>query len=129
GGSSAGGAASGDGTNVDVTGTAVMTRNDSDFWRHIEADVRALIGANVVEGETVKNDRSVVINPQSGMVVVRALPTELRDVADYLQKTQSTVTRQVILEAKVIEVELNDAYQAGINWTAVLTDGRKQYTI
>jgi MSHA biogenesis protein MshL len=121
--------ASGDGTSVDVTGTAVMTRNESDFWGRIEADVRALIGATIVEGEAVKNERSVVINPQSGMIVVRAMPTELRDVADYLQKTQSTVTRQVILEAKVVEVELNDAYQAGINWTAVLTDGNRQYTI
>jgi MSHA biogenesis protein MshL len=126
---SAGAPASGNGTSVDVTGTAVMTRNDSDFWKRIEADVRALIGANIVEGEAVKNERSVVINPQSGMIVVRAMPTELRDVADYLQKTQSTVTRQVILEAKVVEVELNDAYQAGINWTAVLTDGNRQYTI
>jgi MSHA biogenesis protein MshL len=35
----------------------------------------------------------------------------------------------VILEAKIVEVELNDAYQAGINWTAVLKDGGKTYTI
>ena len=39
------------------------------------------------------------------------------------RKTESTVTRQVVLEAKIVEVELNDAYQAGINWAAVLTQG------
>ncbi len=115
---------------VDVTGTSVMTRNDSDFWKRIEVDLRSLIGATTpaAEGEA-QNGRSVVINPQSGMIVVRALPTELRDVADYLKKTQNTVTRQVVLEAKVVEVELSDAYQAGINWTAVLTDGNKTYTL
>jgi MSHA biogenesis protein MshL len=57
------------------------------------------------------------------------MPTELRDVADYLKRTQNTVTRQVVLEAKVVEVELSEAYQAGINWTAVLTDGNNQYTL
>ena len=126
-------AASGDEPGVDVTGTAVMTRNASDFWKRLEADVRALIGASngsPAEGETaVANDRSVVMNPQSGMIVVRAMPSELRDVADYLKRTQNTVTRQVVLEAKVVEVELNEAYQAGINWTAVLTDGNKQFTL
>jgi MSHA biogenesis protein MshL len=57
------------------------------------------------------------------------MPSELRDVGDYIDRTAASVARQVILEAKIIEVELNDAYQAGINWTAVLTDGGKTYTI
>jgi MSHA biogenesis protein MshL len=122
-GSSSESSGSGEGSSTgDVTGTAVLTRNDSDFWKRIEADLKAMIGAN---GES---DRSVVINPQSGMIVVRAMPTELRDIADYLKRTENTVTRQVVLEAKVVEVELSDAYQAGINWTAVLTDGNNQYT-
>jgi len=100
-----------------TTGTAVLTRNDSDFWKGIETDLTAL-----VKGDE-KN--SVVINRQSGVVVVRAFPEELRAVSDYLRKTQSTITRQVVLEAKVIEVELNSGYQAGINWTALVTKGNK----
>ncbi len=112
----------GDGSTMDVTGTAVLTRSESDFWKRIEVDLKAIVGADGVK------DRSVVINPQSGVIVVRAMPSELRDAADYLRRTEDTVTRQVVLEAKVIEVELNDAYQAGINWTAILTDNGKQYT-
>jgi MSHA biogenesis protein MshL len=122
GGSSSGATSEDDSSSLDVTGTAVMTRNASDFWKRLEIDLKAIIGADGVK------DRSVVINPQSGVVVVRAMPTELRDAAEYLKKTENTVTRQVILEAKVVEVELNDAYQAGINWTAILTDGNNQYT-
>ena len=124
-GASSGGSGSGDddGSSMDVTGTAVLTRNESDFWKGIGSDLRGIVGADGVK------DRSVVVNPQSGIVVVRAMPAELRDVADYLQKTETTVTRQVVLEAKVIEVELSEAYQAGINWTAILTDGNKQYTL
>ena len=40
-------------------------------------------------------------------------------VQDYLGLTQSTINRQVILEAKIIEVELNDRFQTGINWSAL----------
>jgi MSHA biogenesis protein MshL len=107
-----------------TTGTAVLTRNDSDFWKGIETDIAVL-----VSGEAKKDDEktpgNVVINRQSGVIVVRAFPEQLRAVADYLRKTQSTITRQVVLEAKVVEVELNSGFQAGINWTALVTKGNK----
>jgi MSHA biogenesis protein MshL len=112
----------GEGT-TEVTGTSVLTRNGSNFWTGIEADLKVIVGAS--EGGA----SSVVINRQSGVIVVRAMPTELRDVADYLQRTQSTVTRQVVLEAKIVEVELSSAYQAGINWATVLTDGNNQFLL
>jgi MSHA biogenesis protein MshL len=110
---------------ADVTGTSVVTQNSSDFWESIAENLRAIIGA----AEDKTGERSVVVNSQSGVVVVRAMPNELRNVAEYLVKTENTVTRQVVLEAKIVEVELNDAYQAGINWAAVLTQGNRQYFI
>jgi MSHA biogenesis protein MshL len=108
-------------TQSEVSGTAVLTRTDSDFWAALETDIKVLVGDAPAH--------SVVINRQSGVIVVRAMPPELRDVEDYLSKTQSTVTRQVILEAKVVEVELNSAYQAGINWARVFQDGGNRYLI
>ena len=108
-----------------TTGTAVVTRNDSDFWKEIEANVLALVGRPTKEAAEQGAKGNVVINRQSGVIVVRAMPDELRAVADYLRKTQSTVTRQVVLEAKVVEVELNSGFQAGINWTTLVTKGNK----
>jgi MSHA biogenesis protein MshL len=106
---------------IDLTGTSVLTRNDSDFWTAIEVDLKTIVG----EGQ----GRSVVINRQSGVIIVRAVPSELRDVADYISRTQTSVTRQVVLEAKIVEVELNKAYQAGINWAAVFRDNGRTYTL
>ena len=106
---------------VDVSGTSVLTRGDSDFWAGVSADLHAIVGD--------RPGRSVVINRQSGVIIVHAMPAELRDVGDYLSKTAQTVTRQVVLEAKVVEVQLNHAYQAGINWAAVLQSGRSTYSI
>ena len=59
-----------------------------------------------------------MLSPQSGVVVVRAMPEELRNVDAYLKATQLSVDRQVILEAKIIEVELNDNFQTGVNWAS-----------
>jgi MSHA biogenesis protein MshL len=59
-----------------------------------------------------------VVSPQSGVIVIRAMPDELRNVDAYLKATQLSVDRQVILEAKILEVELNDSFQSGVNWAS-----------
>lgn len=94
-----------------VSGSEVETRSDADFWRELTDSLRMLIGE--------EDGRRVVVNPQAGIVVVRAMPGELRDVQNFLDTLQNVVARQVILEAKIIEVELNDGFQSGINWAAI----------
>ncbi len=86
----------------------VVTESSSDFWNELRSGLRTLIG----DGK----GRSVVVSPQSGIVVVRAMPAEQREVATYLRSLQSTLQRQVIIEAKIIEVQLDDGYRSGIDW-------------
>jgi MSHA biogenesis protein MshL len=86
----------------------ITTRIQNDFWAELRTSLTAIVGTG--EG------RNVVISPQSGVVLVRALPAELRGVEQYLRATRLAVERQVMLEAKVIDVELSDSYQSGINW-------------
>ena len=94
-----------------VSGSEVSTQSDSDFWSELDTALSMLVGEE--EG------RRVVINAHAGLIVVRALPGELRDVEEYLARLQDVVQRQVILEAKIVEVELNDGFQTGINWSAL----------
>jgi MSHA biogenesis protein MshL len=89
----------------------VTTSSDSNFWGDLKTALDALIGG---AGE----GRSVVISPQSGVIVVRAMPEQLRNVDQYLKATQLAVERQVILEAKILEVQLNNGFQTGINWAS-----------
>ncbi|MCK5916241.1 MAG: pilus (MSHA type) biogenesis protein MshL, partial [Deltaproteobacteria bacterium] len=63
--------------------------------------------------------RKVVIQPMASVVVVVAMPDELRLVEKYLQTIQGNLQRQVILEAKIIEVGLSDGFQTGINWAVL----------
>ncbi len=66
---------------------------------------------------------SVIVSPLSGVVLIRAAPKEMRLVTQYLEKTQLVIERQVMLEAKILEVSLSQAYQSGINWSKLDTTG------
>jgi MSHA biogenesis protein MshL len=89
------------------TTSRVNTSSDTDFWR----DMKTALDT-IVTGE----GRSVVVNSISGVLVVRALPSEMRSVEQYLRATQTIVERQVMLEAKILEVALSEEYQSGVNW-------------
>lgn len=60
--------------------------------------------------------KAVVVNQMAGTLLVRAMPDELRTVEGMLRAMQVSIEKQVILEAKIIDVELNNASQQGINW-------------
>ncbi len=104
-----------------VSGSEIETRSESTFWKELQKTIEVLIGG--------KEGRSVVVSPQSGIVVVRGMPGELRMVEKFLNQTQNVMQRQVIIEAKIIEVELSDAFQAGINWSALKTTARNRFQL
>jgi MSHA biogenesis protein MshL len=91
--------------------TDVNTTSSSDFWKELKDALEAIVGSK-------EGGRNVVVSPQSGVVVVRAMPEELRHIDAYLKATQLSVDRQVILEAKILEVQLNDQFQSGVNWAS-----------
>lgn len=99
------------GTYNPIESSRVSTTSDSDFWTELKSALSAIIGG-------IRDGRTVVISPQSGVIVVHAMPDELRNVAAYLKATQLSVDRQVVLEAKILQVTLSDGYQTGINWAA-----------
>lgn len=106
------------GTSSQPENSRVSTTSKSDFWGELTGAIKSLVG----NGE----GRSVVASPQAGILAVRAMPEELRQVDKFLKATQASVERQVMLEAKVVEVELRDGYQSGVNWGAFNNDGSTQ---
>ena len=94
-----------------TTGSVIDTITNSDFWSELQSTLGAILGTG--EG------RQIVVNAQSGVVFARGMPEELREVADYLQRIHAAAKRQVVLEAKIIEVTLNEGFQSGVNWAAV----------
>lgn len=99
------------GTQQPVTiATRVRTQSKNDFWDSLTTSLTAIVGND--------SGRSVVVTANSGIVLVRAMPSEIRAVESYLRAIQAIADRQVMLEAKIIEVTLSDSFQAGVNWAS-----------
>ncbi|MGL5291094.1 MAG: pilus (MSHA type) biogenesis protein MshL [Vibrionaceae bacterium] len=92
-------------------GTSIETRTYSDFWAQLERSVTTMIGAG--------DGKNVSVSPQASLLTVTAYPHELRQVKEFLAVSQQRLKRQVILEAKILEVTLHDGYQQGINWSNI----------
>jgi len=88
----------------------ITTTSDNDFWTDVGNAIRTIIGSDT--------GTNVVVNAQAGVILVRALPVDQRAVEQYLKAMSLVVERQVMLEAKIIEVTLSDQFSTGINWAA-----------
>jgi MSHA biogenesis protein MshL len=88
----------------------------------------AVVGERQRGGEGCPGGRALSVNPTSGTILVRAMPDELRMVAALLKSMQLSIERQVIIEAKVVDVTLNAGAQQGINWAA-FRDGRNRLAV
>jgi MSHA biogenesis protein MshL len=97
------------------SGSSITTTTQTDFWKELDDALRTLIA--------VDKEASVVINRQSGVVIARAKPMQLREIENFLATTQNQISRQVILEAKILEVVLNDSHQDGVEWKSIIREG------
>ena len=92
-----------------VSNSSVRTTSEFYFWRDLEKTLKQIVPTD--------KDRVVVVNPQAGLVMVKAYPFELHQVQRYLGRIQSNLQRQIIIEAKVLEVNLNDGFDSGVDWS------------
>lgn len=89
----------------------IETSSVSDFWTDLSRALQGLVGT--------QDGRTVVVQPQAGAVVVVAMPEELQAVEAYLQTIEKSLQRQVVIEARIIEVTLDDGFQSGVDWGAL----------
>lgn len=97
-------------------GSTIQSESKTDFWKELEKAVATVLG----DGP----QRMVVVTPQAGLVTVRGMPDEIAAVKAFLGQSEQHMQRQVVLEAKIIEVTLNDEYQQGINWQNAIANIR-----
>ncbi|MDO8348315.1 MAG: pilus (MSHA type) biogenesis protein MshL [Rugosibacter sp.] len=76
-------------------------------------------GTTVVKRTTFREAASVIANPEAGVIVVRATSRQHEKVQEYIDLVTLNAGRQVIIEATIAEVTLNDNYKQGINWQSL----------
>ncbi|MFM5743703.1 pilus (MSHA type) biogenesis protein MshL [Aeromonas veronii] len=103
-------------------GTRIETDTNSDYWTDLRDSLQTLIGTG--------DGRAVITSPQAGLVTIRAYPKELKAVREFLTQSESHLKRQVVLEARIIEVALNEGYEQGVDWSGLSAswDGNKGVT-
>lgn len=92
-----------------ANGAVIETTSEADFWADLKETLVTMVGG-------VEDGRKVIVSSQAGMVVVKAMPNELASVREFLERSELSIQRQVILETKILEVQLKEGFEAGINW-------------
>lgn len=111
-----------------MTGT-----DETDIFRELEVGLSSVLyggsGGNLRDlertglvsrpGELGESARGFTINRQAGLVTVSDYPENLDKVAKYLEIVQAAIERQVLIQAKIVEVVLSENFRAGINWSVI----------
>lgn len=115
-------ASSGNASTDNSNGTRIETDTNSDYWTDLRASLEMLIGNG--------DGRAVITSPQAGLVTIRAYPKELKAVREFLSQSETHLKRQVVLEARILEVALNEGYEQGVDWSGLSAswDGNKGIT-
>ncbi|RZU98604.1 pilus (MSHA type) biogenesis protein MshL [Spiribacter vilamensis] len=105
----------------EINGSSLTTRANSNLWTDVENAIQEIVNGqagetNDVDAPDTGDAARVVTSPEAGSVVVRARPEVLDQVEAFVTNLQRTINRQVVLEARILEVTLSDEFEAGIDW-------------
>ena len=92
--------------------TTVSNESNNNFWATLEDNIQLLAQRKGVEGV-------VISNRESGTVSVRTTSSAHKDIQTFLDQVVNSARRQVLIEATVVEVTLNDDFQAGVDWSRI----------
>jgi MSHA biogenesis protein MshL len=82
----------------------------------------------VTRRSTFREAASVIANPENGIITVRATGKQHEKIQQFIDQVMANAERQVMIEATIVQVDLNDQYQQGINWSRLLT-GQKGFVL
>ncbi len=129
---SSGGGSSGGGSSEEESTTSIKTKSTTNLWQDIKNGLETIIfgsseseeqeaGVSFSRGD--ESGRRLIGNPISGVIIITAYPEELALAASFLETVEGSVQREVIIQARIVEVTLRDDYQMGIDWNALADAG------
>ena len=132
-GSATGGSSGGSGGGASAYASSVQVGNTSDPWAEVESGLMLLVFGKTSERPATTqaggapggrgyaaDGKNLLIQPNAGLVMVSADPATQSRVAEFLRETRQRTQRQVLLEARIVEVTLGNDSQMGVNWNVLL---------
>ncbi|HET7766669.1 MAG TPA: pilus (MSHA type) biogenesis protein MshL [Burkholderiales bacterium] len=154
--SGSGGGGSGVGAAAGANGSITTVRNTSDnrFWATLERNIKDILhetdkilptgaqpaapqaapgapgttAAPAAPNVSFREAAAVIVNPEAGVVIVRATSRQHEKIQEFLDQVLANVKRQVLIEATIAEVQLNNQYQQGIDWSAFRVRGANSFS-
>lgn len=113
-----------EGTGTNNSTTSVTSVSNHRLWETLVGTVQQMLFADLdARGELAGSGRSldqaVIASPESGLLTVFASKRQHANIQAYLDEVMTSITRQVLIEATIVEVELSDEYQFGIDWASI----------
>lgn len=122
------GTASGGAGSTSVSGNVSMKSSSDEssfkFWDAMEKAMTTLLSAGSAPGQAAA--ANFIINRMSGTIMVTATKKDLKRAGDYIANLKRVLNRQVLVEARIVEVQLSEGLKYGIDWSAIgemLADG------
>jgi MSHA type pilus biogenesis protein MshL len=121
-------------TSTPIKGTISQTLKSDEtsfkFWESLESSIAGLLGqaqtpSSGPSARARAGDEYFTVNRLTGTVIVTASKKNLERIEQFIGKIRKVMTRQVLIEAKVIEVTLSQGYQFGIDWNLTFNLGGK----
>ena len=116
----------GDAGSGNVSRTEMRSEQRNRFWRSLERNLANLLDVEVSSDPDETGSRYVIVNRESGYITVRATQKQHREVQRFIDEVVESARRQVLIEATVVEVQLSDRFQAGIDWS-LIADGERGF--
>ncbi len=117
------------GEEISASETRIGGKDELDFWAEIQEGLTAIIfgeerpaavlrarESGVVSSMTSKDGKKLVISKMSGLIQVRDYPEKLQEVARFLEQMEASSQRQVLIQARFLEVTLRKGFETGIRW-------------
>lgn len=117
------GSDSSDGTEQNISRTTVKSLSDNSYWNVLGNNLRQLITGQAASGEAAAGPDPVAVNAMAGVISVFANSLQQQRVQAFIDQVTANSKRQVLIEVTVVEVQLNDNYQAGVDWSRVSSNG------
>lgn len=95
--------------------TRLTNASDNSFWQTLTENIYGILGKPLSSSDEAQST-DVIVNRETGLVTVRATHRQHKEVQSYINKVLSSARRQVLIEATVVEVNLNDSNETGIDW-------------
>ena len=113
---------------MNTSGTRVSSKSSNHFWQTLAGNILAILGKPPV-AELPGDDPDLVINAEAGVISVRATDRQHALIRSFIERVTVNARRQVLIEATIVEVTLNDEYQAGVDWRMLAREGKAGFSL